>query len=110
VLVVEDDRAARRAICLILARQGFAVSETDTVAGALRGLELHPDWVLLDLMLPDGCGTEVLRRAGATGASSKMCVITGCASEKLDEARALGPQFVFKKPVDVERLLAAMTA
>jgi len=84
------------------------VSETDTVAGALRGLERHPDWVLLDLMLPDGCGTEVLRRAGSAGAGCKFCVITGCGKEKLDEARALGPRFIFKKPVDVERLLAAM--
>ena len=86
------------------------MSETDSVAGALRGLERHPDWVLLDLMLPDGCGTEVLRRAGAAGAACKVCVVTGCGPDKLDEARALGAPFIFKKPLDVERLLAAITA
>jgi len=95
---------------MILRRQGFVVSEADSVAGALRGLELRPDWVLLDLMLPDGCGTEILRRASAAGAACRVCVVTGCASARLDEARALGPDFIFTKPVNVDRLLAAMTA
>src|SRR6266498_40043 len=62
VLIVEDDRAARKAITQILKRQGFVVSEAGTVAEAMRGLAAQPRWILLDLMLPDGCGINVLRR------------------------------------------------
>src|SRR4051794_18766469 len=54
VLVVEDDRTARRALTLLLRHRGFAVSEAGTIAEAVAGLAARPDWVLLDLMLPDG--------------------------------------------------------
>src|SRR4051794_34133490 len=64
VLVVEDDRTARRALAALLRRQGFAVSEAGTVGDAVRALAGRPDWVLLDVMLPDGCGLDVFRRAG----------------------------------------------
>jgi DNA-binding NarL/FixJ family response regulator len=74
----------------------------------LDGLAARPDWVLLDLMLPDGCGTRVLRRVADERLPSRVCVITGCGPERVEEARALGPQAVFKKPVDVERLLAVL--
>jgi CheY-like chemotaxis protein len=108
VLVVEDDPAARRAITLILKGRGYVVSEAATVADALAALAARPDWVLLDLMLPDGCGTRVLRHVAEQRLPSRVCVITGCGPERVDEARALGPRAVFKKPVDVERLLAVL--
>src|SRR3954471_20453034 len=57
VLVVEDDRTARRAIACILKQQGFAVCEAATLADAVREAEgAAHEWVLLDLMLPDGNG------------------------------------------------------
>ena len=105
---MEDDPAARRAITLILKGKGYAVSEAASVAEALGALAGRPDWVLLDLMLPDGCGTRVLRFVADQRLPSRVCVITGCGPDRLEEARALGPQAVFKKPVDVERLLAVL--
>ena len=80
------------------------------MAEAMPLLEQRPDWVLLDLMLPDGCGSQVLRKARDDGGASKVCVITGCGPEKLEEVRAMGPELVLKKPVEVERLVAALTA
>ena len=107
---MEDDRTARRAITQILKLQGFKVSEAGTVAEALSGLSMSPDWVLLDLMLPDGCGTEVLRRVGAERRPTRVCVITGCGPEKLEEVRTLHPECILKKPVDVDRLMHVLTA
>jgi len=77
---------------------------------ALGALPQRPDWVLLDLMLPDGCGSEVLRKVRRDGAACKVCVITGCGPEKLEEVRAMGPELILKKPVDVQRLLAVLAA
>jgi DNA-binding response OmpR family regulator len=111
VLIVEDDRAARRAIAKILQRQGFAVSEAATVADAMSGLASHPPhWILLDLMLPDGCGLDVLRKVRAERMSSRTCIITGCASEMINAARDAGAEHTFVKPLDVDRLVTVMTA
>jgi DNA-binding response OmpR family regulator len=95
-------------------RQGFVAYEAATVAEALRKLaERRPEWVLLDLMLPDGFGTEVQRaiRAAAEEGETppRVCVITGCGADLVTEARLLGAEQVFTKPLDVERLLELMS-
>jgi DNA-binding response OmpR family regulator len=94
---------------LILKRLGFEVAEAGTVADAVAALDRRPDWVLLDLMLPDGCGTHVLRKAKSQ-AQCRVCVVSGCGPERLDAARALAPDAVFNKPLDVDRLLRTLTA
>jgi DNA-binding response OmpR family regulator len=107
---VEDDGAARTAISRILRKLGFAVSEAATVAEALAALDGQPDWILLDLMLPDGCGVTVLDESRARNLSSKICIITGCDSELLMQAHAKGAQHTFVKPLNVERLMTVMKA
>ena len=110
MLVVEDDRTARRAIAHILKKNGYVVSEAATLADGLREADVQrPAWILLDLMLPDGSGTELLRRMrGGALPPARVCVITGCATAAVGEARALEPEHVFTKPLDVEGLLAVM--
>lgn len=84
--------------------------EAATLADGLHEAETkRPGWVLLDLMLPDGSGSELLRRMRAgTLAPARVCVITGCATAAVTDARALEPEHVFTKPLDVEGLLAVM--
>ena len=60
VLVVEDDERTRELLCRGLERDGWAVREATTVAEATAALELAPALVLLDLLLPDGTGFDVL--------------------------------------------------
>ena len=112
VLIVEDDRAARTAISKLLKRRGFAVSEAATVADALAGIGRAPapQWVLLDLMLPDGCGISVLDQIRAAELPCTVCVITGCDSHLLNLARRAGAEHAFTKPLDVERLMNVMCA
>ena len=96
---------------MILQRQGFAVSEAATVADAMSWLAgIPPQWILLDLMLPDGCGLDVLRKVRAERIASRTCIITGCGAEKINEARDAGAEHTFVKPLDVERLVTVMTA
>jgi response regulator of citrate/malate metabolism len=87
------------------------VSEAATVAEAMTGLsDPPPRWILLDLMLPDGCGIDVLRRVRSSKLATKTCIITGCAGELLTEARRAGAEHTFIKPLDVERLVTVMDA
>ena len=92
----------------ILRRLGCTVSEAGTVAGAVTQLAQRPDWVLLDLMLPDGCGTEVLRKAREAGGGCRVCVVTGCGPDRTAAVKALGPDALLGKPLDVGRLLRVL--
>ena len=69
------------------------------------------------MMLPDGFGTEVLRvirGRGETGdddaPAPRVCVITGCGTDLITEARLLGAEQVLTKPLDVDRLIELLTA
>jgi len=110
VLIVEDDRSARIAIARLLDRQGFAVSEASTVAQAFAELSRSPQWILLDLMLPDGCGTNVLRKVKTERLPSRVCLVTGCCADMLHEAQRSGADHTFIKPLDVERLIGVLSA
>lgn len=66
LLLVEDDDAIREALCLALTRQGYEVMGEGTGRAGLRSAYLQrPDLVLLDVMLRDIDGMEVLRRLRA---------------------------------------------
>jgi DNA-binding response OmpR family regulator len=108
ILVVDDDRSARTALAAILRGQSFAVSEAGAVAEAVSMLADAPDWILLDLMLPDGSGCRVLRQAAAQGTTSRICVITGAGHLMIAEAQKLGARHVLRKPLDLGRLLSIL--
>ena len=62
VLVVDDEAKIRELVGAYLRREGYAVLETGTAAGALDlAGRAHPDLVVLDLGLPGLPGDEVLR-------------------------------------------------
>ena len=65
VLVVEDDEGIAAGLALSLRQHGHALDQAGSVAAAWSMLQAEPfDLLLLDLGLPDGDGTELLRLAG----------------------------------------------
>lgn len=108
VLVVEDDRNARKAITRILRLRGFVPLEAGSVREAMRALDPPPHWALLDLMLPDGCGSEVLDRITRDRLPTRVCITTGCAESRLNGLRERGASHILLKPLDVDRLLALL--
>jgi DNA-binding response OmpR family regulator len=108
VLIVEDDPAARTAITRLLRRQGFAVSEASSVSEAISALSPPPAWILLDLMLPDGPGVDVIRKVKADQLPTRVCLVTGCSSELVNQARRAGAEHTFVKPLDVEGLMSVL--
>ena len=61
ILIVEDDVATRKILRRILEKQGWAVTEADSGRSALEKLEIaRPHLILLDLMLPDMDGFELI--------------------------------------------------
>ena len=62
VLIVEDHFVSRMILASLFKKSGWEVSEGGTVAEGMAALALAPDCVVVDLLLPDGSGEEILRR------------------------------------------------
>lgn len=62
ILIVDDEPAIVQVICDRLTREGFQVHAAGTGGEALAAMQDPPDLLILDLMLPDMDGFEVLRR------------------------------------------------
>jgi DNA-binding response OmpR family regulator len=105
VLVVEDDAMARNAMIRILTLAGFRTLAAETLAGAYERLPFQPDVVLTDLSLPDGSGVSLIRRIRERGEPITIGVVSGAGDELIDEANSLRPDAIFRKPLDVSRLI-----
>ncbi len=91
--------------------QGWSVAEVSTVAEGLGSLDPAPDWVVLDLMLPDGDGETVLKKIRNDHLPSRVAVCTGAGDPaRLAGVVALGPDLILSKPIDIFALLGACAA
>src|SRR5687768_3951725 len=93
VLVVEDDPTVRGGMMALLRIYGHRATAAASVAEAQSSLDAAtPTHVLLDLNLPDGVGTLVLRRIRAQALPVCVAIVTGADGDGLlvQEARALG--------------------
>jgi CheY-like chemotaxis protein len=109
-LIVDDDRVSRTALVKILEQMGHELETAVTVAEGLAKLNLGPECVLLDLMLPDGSGVAVLERIRRDSLPIKVAVTTGTSDrEMLEAVNRLKPDALFLKPLhlpDIARWLA----
>ena len=105
ILVVEDEAIIRHSVKRLLERNGFEVSEADSIDVA-RSLTL-PDYDLIisDMRLPGGVGTDLIALAGNT----PVLIMTSYASLKSAvDAMKLGAVDYIAKPFDHEEMLAAV--
>ncbi len=77
LLVVEDDPAVARSLCLALEREGYEVLRAASGEEALRlTRERDPRLLLLDLRLPDQSGLDVCRQLRAEGRRLPILMLT----------------------------------
>ena len=111
ILLIEDEDAISEPLAAALAREGF---DTLVAGTAARGLELFaartPDLVLLDVMLPDGDGRDLLRRIRET--SRTPVVILTARGEEMDRVLGLelGADDYVTKPFSAAELAARIRA
>ncbi len=103
-LIVEDDAHTRATLRELVEAEGFATLTAGTLADAREQLAQPIDIVLLDLMLPDGPGLELLRNREIAG-DTQAVVITGNATiENSIEALRLGATDYLLKPFSATQL------
>ena len=112
VLLVEDDRTAARAIALVLRTGGTVVDQADTGEEALELVRHYDyDFVVLDLMLPDIEGFEVVRRMRAARIETPIMILSGLTRAQAKvKALGAGADDFLCKPFDNTELLARMQA
>jgi DNA-binding NtrC family response regulator len=109
-LLVEDDEASLGALAEIVRGKRFDTLLATSLEQAGAHLEgSRPDLVLVDLVLPDGNGTELLERLGEEP-WVEVVVISGRATvDSAIEALRHGAYDYLTKPLDVERLERLLT-
>ena len=111
VLIVEDDEGISDFVNLELRHEGYETAVADTGRKALDAFEAEkPDLILLDIMLPELSGLEVLRRIRKT--SDVPVILLTARGETYDKVNGLnaGADDYLPKPFEIEELLARMGA
>jgi two-component system, OmpR family, KDP operon response regulator KdpE len=111
VLVVDDEKQILRALRTSLRAAGYEVDTAETVETALAAAAMRPpEAMILDLVLPDGTGTEVAREF-RKWSSAPVIVLSAVGDEK-EKVAALdaGADDYVTKPVGIDELLARLRA
>lgn len=112
ILIVEDDKRISRMLELELVFEGYVAGTAFTGAEALTRLrEAEWDLILLDWMLPELTGLEVLERI-RSGNSDVPVILLTAKHEVKDKVAALdlGANDYVTKPFEIEELLARIRA
>jgi DNA-binding response OmpR family regulator len=111
ILMVEDDAVIREATQLTLERHGYDVTTAEDGLEAIESFEkLHPDAVMLDIMLPGLDGISVCRRIRES--STVPIVMVSARGDALDVVLGLeaGADDYVTKPFDTQVLVARLRA
>lgn len=112
ILLVEDEPKIARAVADSLALDGYRVrmaSDCETARELLRDWE--PGLLLLDVMLPDGSGLDLLRQVRSVGRQYPVLILTANdAVEDRVRGLDLGADDYLVKPFAISELLARVRA
>lgn len=108
LLLVEDNEDLAFGVSRSLEDRGHTVEiAADGVTALKKALALKPDLIVLDLMLPESSGFEVLKKVRGAGLKTPVIILTarGDETDKLHGFR-LGADDYVTKPFSVSELLA----
>jgi DNA-binding response OmpR family regulator len=109
-LVVDDDVCVRALLAELLVEEGFDVSQASNGFSGLRlATEQRPQVILLDLVLPEVSGVDVLHelRENQATRDSAIVIVSGNA-DALSEMQLADVDGVVRKPFDIANLVSAL--
>lgn len=110
IVIVEDDKAVRDSLRMVLETYGYAVEEFPTGEAFLDQERLDGErFVVLDVGLPGASGLEVLRRMRARQVALPTVVVSAREGAVMEEeALRFGALALLDKPIDIDALVAAI--
>ncbi len=111
ILVIDDDKLIRWSLSATLSRAGYRIHEAATGQEGLAVIQRRaPDLVLLDIMLPDVNGFDVLVLIGRWYPDLPVLMMTAHATtETARKSKNLGARGHLDKPCDISKLRAAVS-
>ncbi len=114
IYIVEDDPSIREIETIALKNSNYTVAAFDRASSFFKGMEnILPDLVLLDIMLPDQNGFEIIRRLRKAPSTARIPVIMVTAkTTEMDLVKGLdsGADDYIKKPFSIMELLSRVRA
>lgn len=111
ILVIEDDANIRELLRLYLEQEGYKIESAQDGLEGLRAFKrVHPDLVLLDLMMPVMDGTQVMKEIRAV--SKTPVIMLTAKGETFDKIAGLdlGADDYVTKPFEIRELIARIRA
>ena len=112
VLLVEDDPSTQKSVKMMLESANMVVDTTDMGEDGLEIGKLYDyDIIVLDIMLPDMDGFEVLRRLRDSRVNTPVLILSGLGeSESKVKGLGSGADDYLLKPFEMEELIARIRA
>ena len=112
ILVIDDEPAIHRLLQIILEDEGFDIVGFEKHEGARQNISKgKPDLIILDIMMPEVDGFDVLRMLKSDDETQEIPVIILTARNKrvdMEKAAALGADSYITKPFQHSELLKAV--
>ena len=114
ILVVDDDAAIAEIVCINLEMAGYEVNQApDGIQGQAMAIQIQPDLIVLDLMLPKVDGYTVCQRLRRDDRTSDIPILMLTALSQTQnkvEGFNAGADDYLTKPFEIEEMLARVRA
>jgi two-component system, cell cycle response regulator DivK len=112
ILIVDDNPNLRQILADLLARRGYTISAAATGKEAIQlAINANPKLILLDLMLPDMSGIDVVRALRKNHQTAQIPIV-GCTAyfgpEWRDKAFSAGISEYLEKPLPLSKIEAVI--
>jgi two-component system, NtrC family, nitrogen regulation response regulator NtrX len=106
ILLIDDEHEIRSTLSAALGRRGYRVDTALNIASAKTRLMGHFDLIMLDVMLPDGDGLDLLRQIVEMEKHPPVLMISGHSGiETAVKAIQIGASDFLEKPLSLDRVL-----
>lgn len=111
ILVIDDSPFAAQQIREAVENKGYHIvaCAKDGEDGIEKYKQLHPDFVILDIIMPGIDGLETAERILKEDEGARILMLSSlCDASTMDEVRKMGVKYLIPKPFEANVLLATL--